>query len=167
MSGATDGGGGGREGARQPVAVLMPLPLERAYDYAVPADLAPAIAPGAFVRVPLGGAKRVGVVWGAGEGDVDPARLKPVTAVLEAPPMTDPLRRLVDWTAEYTLTNRGSVLRMAMSVPGALEPAPVRTAYRLGQGAAPAHDGSAGARHRAAAGTGRREPPPRSRARPV
>ena len=51
--------------------------------------------------------------------------------------MTEPLRQLVDWTADYTLTNRGSVLRMAMSVPGALEPPAVRTAYRLGQGEAP------------------------------
>ena len=127
------------EGARPPatVAVLMPLPLERAYDYAVPAELAPANTPGAFVRVPLGRVERVGVVWGEGEGDVDPARLKPVTAVLNVPPMTEPLRRLVDWTADYTLTNRGSVLRMAMSVPGALEPASVRTAYRLGPGEAP------------------------------
>ena len=115
----------------------MPLPLERAYDYAVPADLVPFVAPGAFVRVPLGRVERVGVVWGAGEGDVEPARLKPVTAVLETPPMTGPLRQLVDWTADYTLTNRGSVLRMAMSVPGALEPPAVRTAYRLAQGEAP------------------------------
>ena len=137
MSGPAEGGGGGQEGAHKTVGVLMPLPLERAYDYAVPADLAPAVAPGAFVRVPLGRLERVGVVWGKGEGDVDPARLKAVTTVLDAPPMTEPLRQLVDWTAEYTLTNRGSVLRMAMSVPGAVESPPVRTAYRLGQGEAP------------------------------
>ena len=115
----------------------MPLPLERAYDYAVPADVVADVVPGAFVRVPLGRVERVGVVWGEGEGDVDPARLKQVSAVLETPPMTEPLRRLIDWTADYTLTNRGAVLRMAMSVPGALEPAPMRTAYRLGAGEAP------------------------------
>ncbi len=137
VSGSADGGGGGQEGAPQPVAVLMPLPLERAYDYVVPSDFEAAIAPGAFVRVPLGRVERVGVVWGSGEGDVEPARLKPVTAVLETPPMIEPLRQLVDWTAEYTLTNRGSVLRMAMSVPGAFEPPAVRTAYRPGQGEAP------------------------------
>ena len=137
MSGSASGGGGAAEDAPRPVAVLMPLPLERAYDYAVPSDFEAAIVPGAFVRVPLGRVERVGVVWGEGEGDVEPARLKPVTAVLETPPMTEPLRQLVDWTADYTLTNRGSVLRMAMSVPGALEPPAVRTAYRLGQGEAP------------------------------
>ena len=137
VSGSAGGGEGAAEDAPRPVAVLMPLPLERAYDYAVPSDFEAAIVPGAFVRVPLGRVERVGVVWGEGEGDVEPARLKPVTAVLETPPMTDSLRQLVDWTADYTLTNRGSVLRMAMSVPGALEPPAVRTAYRLGQGEAP------------------------------
>ena len=50
--------------------------------------------------------------------------------------MTEPLRHLVDWAADYTLAPRGAVLRMAMSVPAALEPAPMRTAYRLGQGEA-------------------------------
>ena len=136
VSGSTGGEGTGASAA-SPVAVLLPLPLERAYDYAVPDELAAAVAPGSFVRVPLGRVERVGVVWGGGEGDVDPARLKPVTAVLEAPPMTEPLRQLVEWTADYTLAQRGAVLRMAMSVPGALEPPSVRTAYRLGQGEAP------------------------------
>ena len=133
----SSGGEGGGASPPATVAVLLPLPLERAYDYAVPDELAAAIAPGSFVRVPLGRVERMGVVWGEGEGGVEPARLKPVTAVLEAPPMTEPLRRLVDWVADYTLAQRGAVLRMAMSVPGALEPAPVRTAYRLGQGEPP------------------------------
>ena len=132
-------GGGASASASPPttVAVLLPLPLDRAYDYTVPGDLEEAVVPGSFVRVPLGGVERVGVVWGEGEGGVEPARLKPLIAVLEAPPMTEPLRRLVDWAAEYTLAQRGAVLRMAMSVPAALEPAPVRTAYRLGQGEPP------------------------------
>lgn len=125
------------EGAAGRVAVLMPLPLERAYDYAVPAELAEAVAPGAFVRVPLSGRERTGVVWDAGGDDVvEAARFKSLAAVLQTPPMAEPLRRLVDWAAEYTLTPPGAVLRMAMSVPAALEPAPVRTAYRLGQGEA-------------------------------
>ena len=119
------------------VAVLLPLPLDRAYDYAVPEELAADIAPGSFVRVPLGRVERIGVVWGEGEGDVEPARLKPVTAVLESPPMTEPLRRLIDWAADYTLAQRGAVLRMAMSVPAAVEPPPMRTAYRRGQDEAP------------------------------
>ena len=116
---------------------MLPLPLDRVYDYAVPEELGADIAPGSFVRVPLGRVERIGVVWGEGEGDVEPARLKPVTAVLEAPPMTEPLRRLIDWAADYTLAQRGAVLRMAMSVPAAVEPPPMRTAYRRGQDEAP------------------------------
>ena len=54
------------------VAVLLPLPLDRAYDYAVPEELGADIAPGSFVRVPLGRVERIGVVWGEGEGDVEP-----------------------------------------------------------------------------------------------
>ena len=136
MSRSTGGEGEGAA-APAPVAVLLPLPLDRVYDYAVPSDIAAVMAPGSFVRVPLGAVERVGVVWGEGEGDVDPARLKPVTAVLTSPPMTEPLRRLVDWAADYTVAQRGAVLRMAMSVPAALEPAPVRTAYRFRQGKPP------------------------------
>ena len=127
--------GSAGEGAPARVAVLLPLPLERAYDYAVPGELAAAAAPGAFVRVPLGGQERIGVVWGEGGDDIEATRLRPVAAVLEAPPMTEPLRCLVDWAADYTLAQRGAVLRMAMSVPAALEPAPVRTAYRPGPAA--------------------------------
>ena len=134
------------------VAVLLPLPLDRAYDYAVPEELAADIAPGSFVRVPLGRVERIGVVWGEGEGDVEPARLKPVTAVLESPPMTEPLRRLIDWAADYTLAQRGAVLRMAMSVPAAVEPPPMRTAYRRGQDEAPRMTEARQSRARAFAG---------------
>ena len=116
------------------VAVLLPLPLGEAYDYAVPDALAAAAAPGRFVRVPFGRRGVTGVVWGDGGGDIEARRLKDMTAVLDAPPMTGPLRRLVDWTADYTLAQRGSVLRMAMSIPAALEPPPMRTAYRPGRG---------------------------------
>ncbi|MEE8245669.1 MAG: primosomal protein N', partial [Alphaproteobacteria bacterium] len=112
------------------VRVLLPLPLSGAYDYSVPAGLR--LEPGAFVRVPLGSREVVGVVWGGGEGLVDEARLKAVGARLAVPPMPQALRRFVDWVAGYTLSPPGAVLRMAMSVPSALEPPRLRTAYALG-----------------------------------
>ena len=43
------------------VKVLLPLPLEDAYDYAVPEDLS--LTPGDFVKVPLGPRQAIGVVW--------------------------------------------------------------------------------------------------------
>jgi primosomal protein N' (replication factor Y) (superfamily II helicase) len=111
------------------VGVLLPLPLESAYDYAVPRELA--LAPGDFVRVPLGPRNMLGVVWGAGVGDVAAVKLKSVAERLEAPPLPEAMRRLVDWVAAYTLASPGAVLRMAMSVPDALFPLRAITGYAL------------------------------------
>src|SRR5690348_17934119 len=95
------------------IAVLMPLPLDGAYDYAVPDGMA--VASGAFVTVPLGKRTVTGVAWGPGSGDVPAEKLKQVIAVLDLPPLSAGLRRTIDWTAAYTLTPPGAVLRMAMS----------------------------------------------------
>ncbi|WP_137127421.1 primosomal protein N' [Roseomonas sp. HF4] len=111
------------------VRVLLPLPLADAYDYRVPAGMA--LAPGCFVAVPLGTREALGVVW---DGEADPglaeSRLRDIRGVLDAPPMAATLRRFVDWVAAYTLSPPGAVLRMAMSVPAALEPPPVRAGWR-------------------------------------
>jgi primosomal protein N' (replication factor Y) len=112
------------------VRVMLPLPLQAgAYDYRLPPGLA--APPGSFVLVPLGGREVLGVVW---DGAPDPAlaahRLKNVLAVLDAPPMTPALRRFVEWVAQYTLSPPGAVLRMAMSAPAALEPAPARAGWQ-------------------------------------
>ena len=117
------------------VAVLLPLGLDIAYDYLV-ADLA-SVRAGAFVRVPLGSREVTGVMWARvdedAEGGVARDRLKPINAVLDVPPLPESVRKLVDWVAEYTLAKRGAVLRMAMSVPAALEPAKTRLAYVSGE----------------------------------
>src|SRR5690349_8444556 len=120
-------------GTRLPV--MLPLPLEAGtYDYRLPLGLdAP---PGSFVVVPLGPRETIGVVW---DGEPDPAlparRLKEVQAVLDAPPMTESLRRFVEWVAAYTISPPGAVLRMAMSAPAALQPAPAKAGWQLAPGA--------------------------------
>jgi primosomal protein N' (replication factor Y) len=105
--------------ARRTVRVLLPLPLADAYDYSVPPDLK--VASGHFVVVPLGKRETAGVVWGDGLGEVPSHKLRDIAGVLPALPMADALRRFVDWVAAYTLSPPGAVLRMAMSVPSALE----------------------------------------------
>jgi len=102
------------------VSVLLPLPLEGAYDYRLPESLT--LSPGDFVVVPLGPRETIGVVWDSAPGDVAEAKLKPVAEKLDAPPLSRELRRFVEWVAQYTLTPPGAVLRMAMSVTDALEP---------------------------------------------
>ncbi len=101
------------------VGVLLPLPLAGIYDYQVGAE---PVALGDFVAVPLGKREVVGVVWGEGRGGVDPAKLKTIHRRLDCRPLPEASRKFVDWVAGYTLAPPGAVLRMAMSVPAALEP---------------------------------------------
>jgi primosomal protein N' (replication factor Y) (superfamily II helicase) len=110
------------------VRVLLPLPLADAYDYSVPDGLD--VAPGHFVVVPLGKRLTIGVVWGEGAGEVAAEKLRDIEEVLPALPMTDALRRFVDWVSAYTLAPPGAVLRMAMSVPSALEAPRTEIVYR-------------------------------------
>ncbi len=110
------------------VRVLLPLPLVGTYDYRLPETLG--VVPGSFVSVPLGPRSVTGVVWREGAGDVVAEKLRDIESVLSAPPMGKPLRDLVDWVAGYTLATRGTVLRMAMSVPAALEPPRLETVLR-------------------------------------
>lgn len=113
----------------------MPLPLGDAYDYAVPEGLP--LAPGDFVKVPLGPRQAIGVVWDKplqeAESEVSDNRLKAVIHRLPAPPLPPENRRLVEWISNYTLSPPGAVLRMAMSVPAALEAEKPRIAYALSE----------------------------------
>ena len=111
----------------QTVAVLIPLALPGAYDYAVPDGLA--LAAGDFVRVPLGPRRVNGVVWGPGTGDAAAAKIKPVQGKLDVPPLSDQLMRFVDWVAAYVMAPPGAVLRQVMRVPAAFEPAKPLIAY--------------------------------------
>ena len=106
------------------VSVLLPLPLGRTYSYAVPAEHD--LAPGDFVRVPLGGRDVVGVVWDDTPDHVPAEKLKAVTEQLAAPPLPEVSRQFIEWVANYNIASTGAVLRMVMSVPAALEaPKPV------------------------------------------
>ncbi len=109
--------------------VLIPLPVAGVYDYRIPEEME--VSSGSFVRVPLGAREVIGVVWGAAEDRIEPAKLRDIAAVLDAPLLPADLMETVSWTASYTMTAPGAVLRMAMSVPDALAPPRVETAYVL------------------------------------
>ena len=117
-----------RESVENTIKVLLPLPLADAYDYRVPEGMN--VMPGHFVIVPLGKRELVGVAWGAGSGDVASAKLRDVIDILPAQPMAAAMRRFVDWVSAYTLMPPGAVLRMAMSVPSALEAPKTELVYR-------------------------------------
>ena len=56
------------------VPVLVPLPGNRPYSYAVPDGMS--VQPGSIVQVPLGPRQVAGVVWDGVTDDVDPRKLR-------------------------------------------------------------------------------------------
>lgn len=106
------------------VEVLLPVALDRAFTYLVPDGME--IGAGDLVRVPLGGRQADGVVWGEADDSLPAARLKPVLARHDLPPLPAEIRRFVDWVCAYTLSPHGMVLRMALRGARDMGPEPVR-----------------------------------------
>ncbi|MCB1783872.1 MAG: primosomal protein N' [Alphaproteobacteria bacterium] len=117
------------ENTAQRVGVLVPYPVDKAYDYAVPEG--EDFGPGDYVCVPLGNREIPGVVWGEAAGDVASSKVKSAVFQYDLPPMPKVQRDFIDWLAGYTLGARGAVLKMALSVPGALEEGKAQTGYRF------------------------------------
>nr|WP_237072520.1 primosomal protein N' [Pseudaestuariivita rosea] len=111
------------------VAVLTTQPLDRLLDYKAPEG---GCALGAFVEVPLGPRKVIGVVWGKGRGDYDYAKIRSVIRVLDAAPMREEMRLFLTRAADYTLTPMPAMLRLATRAPGLGDPPSMRKIYRLG-----------------------------------
>ncbi len=93
------------------------------------------VVPGSVVQAPLGPRQMAGVVWEEDRlpagGDVPDAKLRPITLVHDVPPLWAPLRRLVEWTADYYLAPPGAVLKMALPNAGLLEARRSVIEYRL------------------------------------
>ncbi|NML93288.1 primosomal protein N' [Novosphingobium olei] len=107
-------------------AALGPL------DYRVPEGMT--VEPGSVVVAPLGPRQIVGVVWEAERlpaSEVPDAKLRPLLQVLPVPPLAAPLRRLIEWCADYYVTSLASVARMALSSSAALRGGGTVTEYRL------------------------------------
>jgi primosomal protein N' (replication factor Y) len=102
-------------------------------DYRVPHGMS--VEPGSIVVAPLGPRQLVGVVWEAdrmpSRDEVGDNRLRNLLQVHDAPPLGDPLRRLIEWTADYYLAPPAAVLRMALPSSSALDGGRTITEYRL------------------------------------
>ena len=107
-------------------AALGPL------DYTLPEGVSG--EPGAVVIAPLGPRKVTGIIWDEGRlagEEVDASKLRPILEILPVPPLAKPLRRLIEWTAEYYCASMASVARMVLSSGGALGGPTTTTEYRL------------------------------------
>ena len=113
------------------VGVLTTQPLDRVLDYKAPEG---GCHLGAFVEVPLGPRKVLGVVWGSGQGGWDPAKVRSVIRVLDVAPMREEMRDFLTKAAAYTLTPMTAMLRLATRAPGLSDPPSMKKVYRLGQG---------------------------------
>ncbi|GFE51478.1 primosomal protein N' [Roseobacter cerasinus] len=111
------------------IAVLTTQPLGRALDYRAPEG---GCHLGAFVEVPLGPRKVIGVVWGPGRGDYDLSKIRAAYRVLEAAPMRAEMRSFLERAADYTLTPMPAMLRLATRAPGLGDPPSMRKIYRRG-----------------------------------
>src|SRR6056297_3102680 len=117
------------QGAR--VAVQTTQPLDRVLTYRAPEG---GCWQGAFVEVPLGPRKVMGVIWGPGESGFDASRLRAVIRVLDVPPMRAEMAEFLTRVGDYTLTPMNHMLRLATRAPGLTNPPSMRKVYRMGHG---------------------------------
>ena len=113
------------------VGVVTTQPLDRMLDYKAPEG---GCHLGAFVEVPRGPRKVLGVIWGPGKGDFDYAKVRSVIRVLDVPPMRDEMMAFLTKAGAYTLTPLSAMLRLATRSPGLGDPPAMRKVFRLGSG---------------------------------
>ena len=118
--------------ALQPPAALLQValarPLPTLFDY--DASAFPQVEPGCRVRVPFGRSELWGIAWGwRVDGDLDPARIKPLLAVdTRSVPLPASWRALVDFVAHYYQQPIGEVA--AMAAPPAISATRAQRAVR-------------------------------------
>jgi primosomal protein N' (replication factor Y) (superfamily II helicase) len=105
-------------------AVLIPMPLPEAFDYAEPEGMA--LSVGDQVRVPLGPRDVRGVVMALREAAGGNRPLKPVSERLDEPPLPPGTLAFVQWAGRYAADLPGAPLAIALRGARAPKPRPVR-----------------------------------------
>ncbi len=112
------------------VGVLTTQPLDRLLDYKAPAG---GCFLGAFVEVPLGPRKVLGVVWAKGQGGFDLKKARSIIKVLDVAPMRREMHEFLGRVGEYTLSPLSAMLRLATRAPGLMDPMSMRRVFVLGR----------------------------------
>src|SRR4051812_12342534 len=111
--------------------ILLLNPALGPLDYRVPQGMA--VEPGSIVLAPLGPRQMTGVVWEPDRLEAEAVgdnRLRPLLQAYDLPPLAAPLRRLIEWTADYYLAPIAAVLRMSLASASALDGSRTVTEYR-------------------------------------
>jgi primosomal protein N' (replication factor Y) (superfamily II helicase) len=107
-------------------SVLIPLPVDEAFDYLLPDDMD--LARGDLVTVPLGPRQITGVVSEVREIPATNRRLKPVSGRLDLPPLPPATLDFLEWAARWTLSPPGEMAALALK---GLRHAPPKPPMRL------------------------------------
>ena len=111
-------------------SVLIPLPVQEAFDYEVPETLD--LARGDQVAVPLGPRLLRGVVAEVRETTGSNRRLKAVERRLDDPSLPERTVDFVEWAARWTLNAPGEMAQAALKGLRAPRPRPERRVRRVG-----------------------------------
>ncbi len=130
--------------AVQNAQVLFPVNIPGVFDYALPSGMS--VVPGDIVYAPIGKQVKLGVVWtvipcpNEASGDAritnpkaqtsGQRKLKDIISIKPTHPLSETMRKFIDWTARYNCVSPGLVLRMVLSSYKALDPSPVVTQFR-------------------------------------
>lgn len=114
------------------VRLLVFNPALPVLDYRLPPGMTADF--GQLVIAPLGPRQVLGIVWEPerlGGDEVPESKLRAILEVLPVPPLSAPLRRLIEWCADYYVAPINAVARMALGSMAALRGGGTTTEYRL------------------------------------
>ena len=95
------------------IEVLLPTAVEHGFDYLMPEGVT--LHAGDIVTVPFGRKETLGVVWGVGKANIPEGKMKCVLQHLDQfPPLSEPVRQFIDWTAWYNCAPKGAILKMVL-----------------------------------------------------
>ena len=95
--------------------ILLPTAVNQAFDYLAPEGMS--LNAGDIVTIPFGKSESLGVVWGKGTASLPAGKIKNViTHHNSFPPISENVRKFIDWAAWYNCGPKGSMLKMLLPI---------------------------------------------------
>ncbi len=95
--------------------IVLPSALGQGFDYLAPDEMG--VKEGDIVTVPFGKSESLGVVWGKGKANLPAGKLKYIIKKHDDfPPVSEKLRKFIDWAAWYNCAPKGAMLKMLLPI---------------------------------------------------